>query len=170
MPISPQQHGLEAYLAPSIWRTLTQVAGQASVLLGGTQSEPASPPRSSRLAGGPPTGSHAPSRRASCTLETIPSLAPQRCGRSSPVQPEAASAPTEEPLAAPAPRGGALLPPPPPRHRRRSGALEGVSLEGVSLEGVSAADAAAAARGAAAVAAAAAAALSSDAGAAQPQA
>ena len=160
MPLSPQQHGLEAYLAPSIWRTLTQVAGQASVLLGGTQSEPASPPRSSRLGGGPPTGSHAPSRRASCTLETIPSLAPQRCGRSSPVQPEAASAPTEEPLAAPAPRGGALLPPPPPRHRRRSGALEGVS----------AADAAAAARGAAAVAAAAAAALSSDADAAQPQA
>ena len=86
-------------------------------------------------------------------------LAPQRCGRSSPVQPEAASVPTEEPLAAPAPRGGALPPPPPPRHRRRSGA-----------GGRPAADAAAAARGAAAVAAAAAAALSSDADAAQPQA
>ena len=84
-----------------------------------------------------------------------------RCGRSSPVQPEAASAPTEEPLAAPAPRGGARC-----CRRRRRATAGGAELWRASRPPTRRPPRARAA----AVAAAAAAALSSDADAAQPQA
>ena len=100
-----------AYLAPSIWRTLTQVAGRASV----PRRDAIGPPRRRGLAPRrrAADGSHAPSRRASCTLETIPR------SRHAP-RPIVARAPVRRPprrrrsLCRSAPRGGALLPPPPP--------------------------------------------------------